>query len=161
MLSISWCESHLILPLGVLMSVGAVVIIQDLRRVWLHWQDGIESQRMWPIHWAPIKSLWFRIYHITLHERTQAIPGSDLGLIELMLRVFTTNLLTQTLGCLWMLINLYRCLVPHCAYLTLLCRMKSGIIHWNTRGGGAILDYPLLCEDETTTRECECGSSAL
>ena len=106
------------------------------RRVWLHWEDGIESQRMWPIHWGPIKSLWFRIYHITLHQRTQAIPGSDLGLIELMLRVFTTNLLPQTLDCSWRLMNLYRCLVPHRAYLTLLCRMKSGIIHWNTRGGG-------------------------
>ena len=66
--------------------VSGWCIHQDQIRLWLHWQDGIESQRVWPIHWKPIKSLWFRMYLITLYPRTQAIPGSDLVLIQLIWR---------------------------------------------------------------------------
>ena len=39
-----------------------------------------QMSSMWPIHWGPIKSLWFRIYLyliVTLYQRTQAIPGFD------------------------------------------------------------------------------------
>ena len=59
--------------------------------------DGIKSQAMWPIHGGPIKIV-IPNYLITSHQRTQAIPGSDLGLLELMFRVFYDHLLLQTLS---------------------------------------------------------------
>ena len=64
----------------------------------------------------------------------QAIPGSDLGLIELMPRALYDKFAASisvwiSCGGWWIL---YRQLVLHRAYFTLLCRMKSVKIQWNT-----------------------------
>ena len=95
---------------------------------------------------------------ITLYQRTQAIPGSDLSLIELMWRVLydkfaASNFVWISCGGWWIL---YKSWFPNRAYFTWLCWMKSGKI---TRIPGGANPRFTLCEDETTTRGC--GSSAL
>ena len=82
-----------------------------------------------------MKSLWFRInlyLIVTLYQRTQAIPGFDWGLIEWMLRSLCD--IFAALDSVWISnggwLILYRQLVPHRAYFTLLCRVKSEKIQW-------------------------------
>ena len=78
--------------------MGDAFIIWDQRRLWLHWQDGIESQRMWPIHWGPIKFCDFEF----VSSLCTYTPKPFLVLIGVWLNLyeerFTTNLLPQTLS---------------------------------------------------------------
>ena len=133
-------------------------MFQDQRRLKLQWQGGIESQRLWPSHGGPVKSLWFWIYLITLYQLTQTIPGSDLGLIELMWRVIydkfaASNSVWISCGGWWIL---YRSWFP-------IMHISRDCAGWNRQKstgipGGADPRFT-LCEDETSTRGC--GSSAL
>ena len=53
-----------------------------------------------------MKSLWFRIYLITLYQLTQAIPGSDLVLIELMQRTLYDKFAASiSVSISWWLVN--------------------------------------------------------
>ena len=54
-------------------------------------------------HWWSMKSLRFRIYVINLNRRTQAIPGSNLDLIELMRRALYNKFASSTY--VWILVE--------------------------------------------------------
>ena len=69
----------------------------------------------------------WKVYLIILHQRTWAIPGSDLGLIELMQRALYDKFAASSsvwISCRgrWIL---YGQLVPHRAYFTLLFRILA------------------------------------
>ena len=61
-------------------------------------QGKIESQRMSPIHWGPMKSLWFWIYLITLYQLTQAILVLIWVWLNWCEECFTANLLPQIMS---------------------------------------------------------------
>ena len=81
-LSLSWCESNFIIPLGIFLSVGAVFIICSKTKHKYGFIDkmGSKFKGYGPSTEGQWKAL-FRIYLITLYQRTQAIPSSDLDLI--------------------------------------------------------------------------------
>ena len=154
MISLSWCEHHLILPLGVWLSVGAVFICS---------KTSIASMRRWNrksenvAH--PLKANeMFAILNLSLctnaHKPFLVLIWVWLNWCECL----TTNLLPQTLsGFLVEVDDFYtRVDSPSCIFHMIvpdLIRKKSTGIP-----GGANPRFT-LCEDETTTRGC--GSSAL
>ena len=116
--------------------------------------------RMWPIHWGPMKSFWFRIYLITLYQCTQAIPGSDLwsgsdwiDVTSALRQICCLELVWISCWVWWFFTGNWFPIVHISRYCAGWNRELSTGIH-----GGADPRFP-LCADETTTRGC--GSSAL